>query len=280
MTELTMDNPLQTKQPPHEAPRHLFAGIDHWDGGDVPAAFAEFEAVLNLQPRNDLARSYRALCLLATSDHDAAAENWRTYGFSDNAMFRVRLAEFIESSWLRDGTFMGESTTALPPAGQSVPRKALRKFYKRDFRGLLNYVAPSPVQDELEVFLAGTALEMLRHHCAATQYLLSLEPRRDEWPDALIALDGRLKVRTGQIAEAARNFAKVVVLGPEDFGSNYHMGIVCLAYEKRDEARQYFLRAFTDYMVDTLEFQWWQIEQVLLNPAQDQSAAKEPVHHE
>lgn len=271
MTDTIIDNSPANKQPPHEAPRHLFTGIDHWDAGDAASALAEFDAVLQLQPKNDLARSYRALCLLASGNH--AADNWRSHGFSDNAMFRVRLAEFVESTWLRNGSFMGESALQVPPSGQSAPRKALRKFYKRDFAGILNHVTLPPVMDELEVFLAGTALEMLRHYCAAVEYLDPLKERRNEWPDALIALAARLNVRTGNIAEAAKDFARIVVLGPEDFGSNYHMGIVCLAYEKRDEARQYFLRAFTDYMVDTLDFQWWQLEQALLNSAPAQREA-------
>jgi len=186
-------------------------------------------------------------------------------------MFRVRLAEFVESAWLRDGTFMSESALARsePSSGGAAPRRyharrALNRFYARDFRGLLRYVSPPPVSDELEIFLAATAHEMLGQYEAARSYLEAIRPRRAEWPEALIALGARLDMRAGKIASAARDFASIVVVGPEDFGVNYCMGVVCLAYERRELARSYFLRAFTSYMVDTLDFQWAQLTTAVL----------------
>jgi Flp pilus assembly protein TadD len=107
---------------------------------------------------------------------------------------------------------------------------------------------------------------MLREYSIAQEYLASLQDRRAEWPDPLIALNGRLLTRQGRLSEAAQEFSKVLIVGPEDFGVNYYLGIICLGYGKLAEARQYFLRAFSTYMVDSLEFQWWQLEQVLLNP--------------
>lgn len=250
---------------PEAAPVHLFRGIELWDGGDKAGALGEFEVVLALQPKNDLARSYRALCLLAQGDHKEAAAIWRKHGFSDNAMFQVRLVEFVEGEWLISRRFMGEATDVDLLNGVSAPRRAIKRFYRRDFMGMMRHLAEPPVLDEVEAFLGATACEMLRKHERAREYLEALRPRRAEWPDALVALDGRLKVREGKIEDAGRDFASIVVMGPEDFGMNYYLGVICLAYGLGEEARQYFLRAFTQYMVDTLEFQWWQVEQVLLN---------------
>jgi Flp pilus assembly protein TadD len=261
-----VDLESKTSQKLHPAPALLFAGIDLWDNHQAAQALEKFDEVLTLQPKNDLARSYGALCTLALGNAGAAAETWRQSGFSDNTMFRVRTAEFVEMRWLTTKQFMGETTMPSPQPGSWSQRRALKNFYRRDYAQIVRFVAPPPVENEVEAFLAATALEMMRHYSAARKYLDSFLPKRAEWPDPLVALKARLDLRAGHIRHAAREFASVVVMGPEDFGINYYMGIVCLAYEKREEARQYFLRAFTNFMVDTLEFQWWQIEQILLNP--------------
>lgn len=252
---------------PDHAASHLFAGIHHWDVDQYDQALECFEETLKIQPKNDLAGSYLALCQTALGDHTAAATRWRDFGFSDNAMFRVRVAEFVERSWLANQSYLGEpKTIAITPPGAVSQRKVLRRFYKRDFRGMLSHVPAAPTDDELSAFLAATAHEMLFHYQAARSYIDPFLPLRSEWPDPLIALNARLMTRRGEIAAAAREFSQIVIMGPEDFGVNYYMGVICLAYEKRAEARQYFLRAFTNYMVDTFEFQWWQIERALLNP--------------
>lgn len=273
------------------APLEVFAGIAQWDLGRATVALTHFNAALAAQPKNDLALSYRALCLFAQEDFSSAASIWKSHGFSDNAMFRVRVAEYVENLWLRDQSFLGDVTkTSLPassPAGgpETPPvaaprprlRRALNQFYRRNFSRVLRYVSPAPTSNDLEAFLAANSLEMLRRYDSALEYVTPYLPQRAEWPDAFIALNARLRLRQGHIAEAARDFASIVVMGPEDFGLNYYMGIVCLAYDKPKEARQYFLRAFTNYMVDTREFQWWQLEQVLLHPPIDAPDTQSPL---
>lgn len=266
---------------PHHAPAYLFKGVFQWDLGQPDEALLFFKKVLTLQKNNDLARSYQALCLCALGDRAAAADAWRFQGFNDNAMFRVRVAEYLESAWLHDQSFFTEvQPTELNHSAHASQRKALRQFYRRNFSEMLRFVPAPPTEEELPAFLAATAHEMLRHYSAAQSYIDPFLSRRSEWPDPLVALNARLMVRRGEIADAAREFAGVILMGPEDFGVNYYMGIVCLAYGKMTQARQYFLRAFTNYMVDTLEFQWWQIEQVLLHPTNElahyQSAAASP----
>lgn len=258
---------LQHRFPGH-APAHLFQGVFYWDLHQPGDALACFQKVLELQKNNDLAKSYRALCLCALGDRAAAANVWRHSGFSDNAMFRVRVAEHLESAWLREQAYFDEvpSIQMGKSEGGVSQRKALRLFYRRDFEAMLKHLPLPPTEEELPAFLAATAHEMLRQYSAAREYVDPFLPRRAEWPDPLVALNARLMVRRGDIADAAREFAGIILMGPEDFGVNYYMGIVCLAYDQAAQARQYFVRAFTNYMVDTLEFQWWQIEQILLHP--------------
>jgi len=252
------------KRFPGYAPARLFQGMALWDTGQTTAAGIAFDDVLQLQRHNDLARSYKALTLVANGESEAAAAIWKAYGFSDNRMFRVRTVEFVEMSWLQTGAYMGNVTCSEPIERTRLSdRKALSRFYKRDFQGMLKHLPPAPTEKELAAFLAATGHEMLKEYDEARKYLESLEPSRADWPDQVVALEARLLTREGRLADAAQAFAKILILGPEDFGTNYYLGVICLGYGKKAEARQYFLRALTNYMVDTREFQWWQIEQTL-----------------
>lgn len=248
------------------APGHLFYGIALWDAGEIATAAEQFERVIELQRGNDLAQSYKALCCQAVGDSPSAIQIWKTHGFSDNTDFRIRVIELIEKAWLFDQSYLGaQPLTEVPPPQHPSERKALSEFYKRNFLSVLQHVPPPPTEKELSAFLGATAHEMLRNYAGATAYLDPLLPRREEWPDALIALHGRLLCRAGRFTEAANELAKVLIIGPEDFGVNYYLGVISLAFGKGAEARNFFRRALTSYMVDTLEFQWWQIEQALLN---------------
>jgi hypothetical protein len=44
---------------------------------------------------------------------------------------------------------------------------------------------------------------------------------------------------------------------------NYYLGLLCLAHGESSSARRLFLRAHTQYLVDTLDFQYWQMERAL-----------------
>ncbi len=260
---------------PGYSPLHVYLGTFLWDACRLTEAETHFQQVLTDQHGNDLARSYLALCRFAAGDRASAAATWQRHGFSDNTMFRVRAAEFIEKAWLRDESYLGENAvrdTLISPTKLST-KKALSRFYRRDFPGMLEYLPEPPLVDDLAAFLAATAHEMLGHYTRARAYMEPLQGRRDEWPDPLVALHGRLLTREGKLKQAASEFSKVLIVGPEDYGVNYYLGIICLAYGMKAEARQYFLRAFTSYMVDTREFQWWQLEQVLLNSSGTEGAA-------
>lgn len=252
---------------PDHPPLHLFKGIALWDLRQPTEAMTCFEVVLRFQKHNQQAASYIGLCQLGLGQHDKAAETFRKSGFSDNTMFRVRTIEFVESAWLRDRSYFYERPDApRETVAKFTQSKALRAWYARRYGDVLKYVSSEPTSNDLEAFLAASSLEMLGHYSAAEKYVVPFEPQKAEWPEPFIALNARLLVRRGEIAEAAKEFAGVVIMGPEDFGINYYLGVICLAYERQAEARKYFVRALTNYMVDTIDFQWWQVEQVLLNP--------------
>lgn len=254
---------------PDHPPLHLFRGIALWDLGQPAEAMTCFETVLRFQKHNQQAASYIGLCQLSLGQHDRAAETFRKSGFSDNTMFRVRTIEFVESAWLWDQSYFFERhDTPRETDGKFSQAKALRAWYARRYRDVLKHVSCEPTSNDLEAFLAASSREMLGHYSAAEKYIEPFESQKAEWPEPFIALNARLLVRRGEIAEAAKEFARVVIMGPEDFGINYYLGVICLAYERQSEARNYFVRSLTNYMVDTIDFQWWQVEQVLLNPQQ------------
>lgn len=249
---------------PDNVPTLNALGVALWDAGYCAQAEATFAQVVALQPGNDLARSYGALCLFAQGRQEEAARVWAEHGFCDNVMFRVRVVEHVEWAWITEGVYLTERPALPVEREKASAAKAQTKFYKRDFRRMLTYIPPAPAPDELSAFFGAIAHEMLMEYTSAEEYLDELRPRRDEWPDPLVALNARLLTRRGRLAEAATELAQVLIVGPEDFGVNYYLGVICLAYEKRAEARQYFIRSLTNYMIDTLETQWWQMEQILL----------------
>lgn len=294
---------LRTARPDY-APGHLFFGIISSDDGRPEAAAAAFDRVLELQPANDVARSYRALAHLQLGEDDAAAAIFRGHGFNDNRMFRVRLTEWMELQWLEKNRFFAQRPAMPPPAGDSVsapvppvfapgerdagsdaateatpPRapgivrrlriesRASRLFHARRYPEMLQVLEPLarvPDPDDGVLFTCAFGAEMLHDYDLALEYLGRLPQETAQWPDALLAARGRLLVRQRRFREAAEDLNRVEVIGPEDYGANYYFGVLCLAHGERAHARRLFFRAHTQYLIDTLETQWWQIEQALL----------------
>ena len=91
--------------------------------------------------------------------------------------------------------------------------------------------------------------------------------RLDPFPDHLLALRGRCLVRMARFDEAAWCFNRTMMIGPEDFGVNYYLGVICLRHGDTTNARACFRQAYTTYHVDTLEYQLWQLERALISPA-------------
>ena len=104
---------------------------------------------------------------------------------------------------------------------------------------------------------------MLRDYERAWDYLTKL-PDPEGLPDIVLGLRARCLLRLRRFDEAADVVNRVLTIGPEDFGSNHVMGVLCLAFGRRGRARAFFRTAHTQYMIDTLEIQQWQLEQAIV----------------
>jgi len=287
-------------QTPDSAPAHVELGIAQWDAGNVAEAHAAFARVVALQPENDVALSYLALSKLATGEAAAAREIYRQHGFNDNRMFRVRLTEWMERQWLEhDRFFMQRELEPIQPAPRPSLRRAQKYFYAKKYPQMLAELQPMLEQepgDESLHYACALGAEMLQDYNAALRYFAmevkepepgflsklseklrrfwrritgkpQLEETEPASQDAVLALRGRCRLRTRDFTGAAEDLGQVLVLGPEDYALKYYLGVLCLAHGEDKRAREFFRRAHTDYMVDTLEFQWWQIEGALFREA-------------
>jgi tetratricopeptide (TPR) repeat protein len=254
---------------PEHAPAHLFYAIAALDLNKVAEARQALQRTLELQPRNDVALSYSALCDLMTGNDDAAVTNFRTHGITDNRAFRVRLSEWMELQWLANGRFFAQAPVSLPgtpsPAKPST-RKAQKHFYAKRYAEMMHELDAATrldMQDQSVLFACALGAEMLFDYERALEYLARVKEPESEWPDALIAARGRSRVRLGDFAGGAGDLGRALAVGPEDYGTNYYLGLLCLAHNERSRARQLLLRAHTQYVIDTIDFQWWQIERAL-----------------
>jgi Flp pilus assembly protein TadD len=116
------------------------------------------------------------------------------------------------------------------------------------------------------VFACAIAAEMLFDNERALDHIAVIGDG-EEMPDPLRAARARNLLRLGEFARAAEDLNRVLIIGPEDYGVNYFLGVLCLSHGRAAQARNLFLRAHADYMVDTLEFQFWQMQQALFDTA-------------
>lgn len=268
---------------------HLFHAIASWDCDDALAAEQSAAVVLRAQPANDLARSYRALALMALGRPDEGRAIFRAHGFNDNPDFRARLSEWVESQWLEHGRFFGTRALTIPAEPRAgllgrlmATRRAEKLFFGHRYAELLAMLdgrirRDRPVLEEL--YACALAAEMLRDHDRAWDYL-SLLPGPEDLPDVVLGLRARCLLRLRRFDEAVADVNRVLTIGPEDFGSNHVMGVLCLAFGQRRRARGFFRTAHTQYMIDTLELHQWQLEQALLEPEDAASAPVAPVADE
>lgn len=261
------------EQHPNYVPAHLFAGIAAFDCGLFERAAEALARACELAPQNGLAASYRALVWWALGRDRDAARLVRAWGFSDNRGFLTRLTEWIETRWLETGLFFGPRQLPARLADSSeagrrlfrraaVRRAFFAKRYEEFLAGLLPAVRAGNA-DPSDVYACAVACEMMHAYEQALQLLNALSPS-DREADPVLALRARCEIRLGHYEEGLTLLEKVFVSGPEDFGVNYYLGVLSLAQGDRRAARKFFRRAYTDYLVDTLDFQFWQIEHALL----------------
>jgi tetratricopeptide (TPR) repeat protein len=252
---------------PEHSPGHVFYGIAALDTGDLDAAHEAINQVLARQPANDIALSYAALIALRRGDDERGLAIFREHGITDNRAFRVRLTEWMESEWLKSGRFFGPRALEIGeiPAKGSA-RRAQKHFYAKRYVEMLRELdgaAHAEFPDQSVLFACAIGCEMLFDYERALDYLGRAREPDSDWPDTLIATRGRNLIRMGDFTDGASDLGRVMMVGPEDFGCNYYLGVLCLAHGEQSKARQLFARAHTQYLIDTLEFQYWQIERAL-----------------
>ena len=268
---------------PCNAPAKLLAAIASWDAGNLHAAAGFASEVIALQPDNNLAQSYRAMALMATGCHEEGQAIFREFGFNDSPTFRMRLTAWAESQWLDYNRFFNQlSYDPVSPIRPGIAAKlfrgkiAERYFFGHRFSELLQLLEPYVWAGKAsmeEVFATAMAAEMLQDYERAWSLINLIPASAEPPPDILRGLRARILLRLRRLEDAAAEANEILMLGPEDFGVNHVMGVLCLAFGKPIEGRQFFLRSHTEYMIDTLEYQQWQLEQALLRPANGGSPA-------
>lgn len=263
------------KAHPESAPLHLNYAIVANDLGRFAESEAALARVLELQPENDLAHSYHALTLFQLGRDSEGAHVFSHRGFNDNRMFMVRLTEWMETEWLTNGRFFAARHLERPPGPPEPLAKAeiraregraQKNFYAKKYRELLHELDPiasTPHCGEEVLFACALAAEMEFDYALALDYASAI-PAETEIPDPIRAVKARALARLNRMEEAAKELNEILIIGPEDYGTNYFLGVVCLAFGERNQARTLFRRAYTDYIIDTLEYQFWQIQRILL----------------
>lgn len=256
---------------PQHAPLHLYLGIHQLDLSLPAAAMLAFEEVLRLQPSNDLAASYRGMCMLELGREEDAGLEFAQRGYSDNRAFLVRLTLWVEREWIEKGRFFHPTSAArevVPVEGRPSMRRAQKHFFAHRYAQCLaeleHMVRKQQQPDDDLLFACALSSEMLLDHETALSYLTRVVAKPP--PDAISAARARNLIRLRRLEEGARELAHVLMIGPEDYAANYYLGVLCLAYQQPARARALFARAYGDYVVDTLEYQFWQIKQAIAAP--------------
>jgi predicted Zn-dependent protease len=258
---------------PEHAPVHLRFAIQGYDMDQYAEASAALSRVLELQPKNELAWSYMALCHFALKQDVQAQEIFSTHGFSDNRDFMVRLTIWIEEQWLHHDRFFAQRSlndsifdSSKATRTRVSGRKAEKLFFAKKFPEMLRELAPELEKadsGEEELFASALACEMMCDYQRALQFLARLRNESEE-NDSVRAAHARCELRLRHFDLAADQLGQVLIIGPEDYAINYYLGVLCLAYNERERAKGLFRRAYTDYLIDTLEYQFWQIQHAAL----------------
>ncbi|MGC8741032.1 MAG: tetratricopeptide repeat protein [Candidatus Sumerlaeaceae bacterium] len=269
-------------------PAYLFAGIAAWDAAQWEKATALWSRAKELAPRNEVVGSYWALAQFASGAQDLGRMYFERHGFATNRGFLVRITEWVEDQWLEAGRFFAPRPAILPNDERLLPtegrrsrlalrRAAVRAFRAKEYERFLALMQAEPMQGGLDagdLFACAVACEMLCAYETALSFLDRIPPV-DQSEDPVLAVRGRCNARLGRYDEALDCFERVLMIGPEDFGTNYYLGVLCLAHQQRAKAREFFHRAYREYLVDTLDYQFWQIRRAVLDETLPSRQAEE-----
>lgn len=254
---------------PDSVPGMLFLGIAALDAHRHEKALSVLARARELAPANELADAYYALALLQSGRHADGAHRLIQKGLPSNRGFLVRLTEWAENEWLTTGRFFGPQPLDISPSETATAwrrrRRALRAFYRKEYSVVVGTLWPlilSGRADAGDIYGCAFSCEMVGAYSEALELIESLRGLDAEC-DPILALKGRCYVRLGRYEEAMRCFERVLIVGPEDFGLNYYLGVLCLAHNDLRRARDFFSRAYRDYFIDTQDYQLWRIRRAL-----------------
>jgi predicted Zn-dependent protease len=254
---------------PAYVPARLYLGIALLEANKPREAAMTLKCAVEQAPQNELVRAYLGLAELMQGHFAEAQTIFSKSGYPANLGFLVRLTMWTESQWLEKGTPLGPVTLGLfesaPSASSYSRRAAIQAFRKKNYREFLTMVAPGVLGTSAsvdELYACAIACEMLCAYEEALRFIERLAEKESN-ADPLLAARGRCLVRLGRYNEALECFERVLIVGPEDFGLNYYLGVLCLAHRQKGRSRDFFHRAYRDYYIDTSDYQLWQIQRAL-----------------
>lgn len=264
---------------PSYIPARLYAGIAAIEANQPQRAERIFKSAMALAPTNEVVACYWELTQLMAGNISGAQKILSRRALPANSSFLIRLTLWVEREWLERGRFFAPAALNFfdvlsPPNKRFSKRAASAAFRRRNYQQFLELAAPivknANAPSEL-LFACAFACEMVNGFHDALSLLDRLAPE-DQQADPVLAARGRCLVRLGHYYEALDCFEKVLIVGPEDFGLNYYLGVLCLAHGEEKRSRHFFERAYRDYFVDTFEYQYWQIQQALRRELEGQVA--------
>lgn len=274
---------LQTalKASPDNPSYYLFLGQIYFDGGRFDDAVQALERCLALQPENQLAQNYLALALYKQGHTSEALESLRHHGISHNADFLCRLSLTFEEELLKHPDRFPlpgpeermshrmllrrwfERTRHLPLLNRLIRFFLIRQYFRRSSK-LLYYGNP---QGALELFQLILQLDPRNREAHFCQGLARMEMRdypkakrkflelTSLYPDDPLFASylGLCYYHLGNYRTAATLLERTSLEGPEDYRTNYYLGLSYLALGQKQEARKYMKIAYEKFYVDTSE---------------------------
>jgi len=245
----------------------IFLGILYYDMERFEEAIAAFNECLKRQPRNALARSYRALAQFASGERGEALGFFRKSGvLESNVGFLARFCLLFENELLvKEGASspVGEE----PPSNAGIPlrsserREILKSSMKcldsgdyasaaRSFRTLYERGFHTT---EVVFYLALSLMELGHYERAKTIILEHLRKETDSPDPHLMVLLAKAYLFLREFERGFALLKAVPVQGPDDYNVTYSLGIAHLLSGDREQAQKWFVRAFRNYYIDTMQ---------------------------
>jgi len=245
----------------------IFLGILYYDMGRFGEAIAAFNECLKRQPRNALARSYRALAQFASGERGEALGFFRESGIPEsNVDFLARFCILFENELLvNQGTPSDADEEPPPNAGMPLRSSERREILKSSMKcldsgdyasaakGFRTLYEQGVHTKEVVFYLALSLMELGRYEMAKKIILERLREESDSPDPHLMVLLANVYLLLKEFDRGFTLLKSVPVHGPDDYNVTYSLGIAHLLSGDREQAREWFVRAFRNYYIDTVQ---------------------------